>query len=174
MLFFDWKILLIETAAGEFRASASAIGAHRLKRADKLGALLFNDSLDLVHYLSGCGVCLHAKTAASHEHKLLRVYVHHMRNGGILRRFGAVVVFLTVVSLALNKVRNAYKVTAEVNRNIVGNHHFDAEVESSYRAVLTEQKLFSPFLCGKLGACFADGVEGTELTKHPIFFGGVF
>ena len=174
LLFFFGEIFLIEPARGEFGASASAIRAHRLKRSDKFGALRLDHALDLVHYAASIGVCLHAKTAASHKHKLLRVYVHHVRNRGILRRFGAVIIFLTVVSLTLNKMCYSDKVTAEMDGDIVGNNHFDAEVESPYRAMLGKKEFFSPFLCGKLRAGLTNGVEGAELAKHPVLFGGIF
>jgi hypothetical protein len=97
-----------------------------------------------------------------------------MRNGGILRRFCSVVVVLTVVSLALNEVGNTDEVTAEVYRNVIGNYHLDAEIKGSDRAVLAHQQLVSPLGGGELGAGLADGVEGAELTKHPILFGRVF
>jgi hypothetical protein len=97
-----------------------------------------------------------------------------MGNGGILGSLGSVVVFLTVVSLALYKVSDSDKVTAEVYRNVIGNYHLDAEIQRSDGAVLAHEQLVSPLCGGELGAGLANGVESAELTKHPILFGGVF
>ena len=163
VFFFSGEILLIKSTGIELGASASAIGAHRLKCADEFGALLLDESDYFSHYLTGVGVSLHTEAAAGHEHQLLRVYVHHVRNGGILRSLGSVVVLLTVVSLALHKVGNTDKVTAEMYRNVIGNYHLDAEIECSYRAVLAHEQLVSPLGGGELGACLSYGVESTTI-----------
>jgi hypothetical protein len=97
-----------------------------------------------------------------------------MRNRGILRSLGSVIVVLTVVSLALYEMGNTHKVTAEVNRNVIGNYHLDAEIQRSDGAMLTHEQLVSPLCGGELGAGLSNGVEGAELAKHPILFGGVF
>ena len=174
LFFFAGEIFLVETAGGELGASASAVGAHRLESADKFGALCFNLAHDLLHYRAGLCGSLHAKAATRHKHKLLGVYVHHMGYGCILGGFGAVIIVLAVVSLALHEVCYADEVTAEVNRNIVRNGHFNTEIKCSYGAMLAHKQLMSPLGGGELSAGFADGVEGTELTEHPILFGGIF
>ena len=174
LFLFTCKILLIKSAGIEFGASASTVGAHRLKSANEFGALRFNLTHDLLHYGASLGGCLHTEAAARHKHKLLRVDIHHMRYGSVLGSLGAVVVGLTVVSLALYEVCNADKVTAEVNRNEIGNSHFNAEIEGSDRAVLAHKKLMSPLCGGELGTGLTNGVEGAELAKHPILLGGIF
>lgn len=174
LFLFACKIFLVETAGGELGASASAVGAHRLESADEFGALRFNEANYLLHYCAGLCGCLHTEAAARHEHKLLRVDIHHMRYGRILGSLGAVVVILTVVSLALYEVCNADKMTAEMNRNEIRDSHFNAEIECSDRAMLTHKQLMSPLGGGELGAGLTYCVKGTELTEHPILFGGIF
>jgi hypothetical protein len=174
LFLFARKVFNVKTAGIELGAAATAVGAHGLKRSYKFGAIFLNHALDFVHNGSGRGIGLHAKTAASHKHKLLRVYVHHMGNGGILRRFGAVVIFLAVVSLALHEMRNAYKVTAKMHRNVIGNIHLDAEIQGSYGAMLTHKQLVTPLGSGQFSACFSDGIKCAKLAQHPVFFGGIF
>jgi hypothetical protein len=97
-----------------------------------------------------------------------------MRNRGVLRSLGSVVVILTVVSLALNEMGYANKMTAKMNGNIVGERHFYAEIECSYGAMLTHEQLVAPFCGGELGACLSDGVERAKLAQHPILLAGIF
>ena len=97
-----------------------------------------------------------------------------MRNGGVLRRLGSVVVVLAVVSLALYEVGHSDKVAAEMNRYVIGNYHLNAEIEGADRAMLREEKLVSPFSGRELGACLTDGVKRAELCQHPILLGGIF
>lgn len=168
------KILLIEPTRIEFCTPSAAIRAHRLKSSHKLGALRFDLAHYLLHHRAGLGCCLHTKTSACHKHKLLRVYVHHVRNRGVLRRFSSVVVILTVVSLALHKVRNTDKVAAEMDRDVIGNIHLYAEIKGTYGAMLGEEKLVSPFGSGELGACFSYCIKRAKLGQHPVLLGGIF
>ena len=138
LFIFSSKILLIKSAGVELGAATATVGAHRLERADELGALRLDLAHDLFHYCACLCCCLHTEAAASHKHKLLRVYVHHMRNGRVLGRLRSVVVVLAVVSLALHKMRYTDEMTAEMNRNVIGNVHFNAEVECADRAMFGE------------------------------------
>ena len=162
LFFFTGKIFYVKSARIELGAASATVGTHGLESADKFGAILLNDSLYLIHNGSCIRICLHAKTAASHEHKLLRVYVHHVRNGGILRCFGSVVVLLAVISLALNKMSNSNKVAAEMHRNVIRNSHFYAEIKGSYGAMLAQEQLVTPFCRGQLGAGLSNGVKSTK------------
>jgi hypothetical protein len=96
-----------------------------------------------------------------------------VRNRRILRSLGSVIVVLTVISLALYKMGNTDEMTAKMNRNVIGDYHLNAKIQSSYRSVLTQEKLVPPLCGGKLGAGLTDGIEGAELAKHPILLSGI-
>ena len=130
-----------------------------------------NDMLDHLHDLLTVLRSHLTESATSHEHELLCVHYHHMRDEMSLRFLVAVELVLTVVSLALNEVLYAELVTAEADRVAVRDRHSDDESEVADRRVLGLQVLLLQILCHwifELVHILSDSVHSQESHPAPV------